>query len=475
MLAFGVGRCVSLIALTALFLLFSPLLMEAAFAQSQPPPGWYRSSAAGGTGSIIHEDAQWKIVWENSYIYQHPGTDNLYWYAEVRYLNKSNQPQTLTCSGHTDLSIVKEHIRGTEGIPPDGDGYVAAEVTQCSQNPSFTGVIEPGGTHYSWAIFHNVPSGGQVRLEWAEWGFSAAWVNPWQSPFDAPPPAECPQELVNFGMCVPVSRTPAGKWPNLIVLVHGCCTDANGVREWDQLGGDIAKKLIEDKLSDKWEIVVWDWSKDTTDPIPGPAYSNADHQGRDLLAPAILSHSYTYIHMIAHSAGARLINIAAKTLIGNNKIQQDRPFIHLTFLDAYRPSPSQDDYGNLGNYKDHFSEHYVDVNLAALFTNDYLPDAFNFDITSWGSNGTDQKDDRLLPVPEFGHQWPRRWYTRSVESPSRTGDIVGFSPGFPLSLEGGNDKFCELPQRFKPGGNCQLIDAGQAANCSNILQTYPCK
>ena len=218
-----------------------------AAAQPQPAPGWYRSSAAGGTGSIIYEDSRVRITWEHSYIYQHPGPDNLYWYAEVIYHNLSSQPLPVSCSGTTSPSLAKEHIRGTEGIPPDGDGYVAAEETFCSRNPSFTAFIQPGEVAYDWAIFHNVPSGGQVRLELNyNPGGSSAWVDPWYAPFSAPPPGECPQELVNLGTCVPVSRTPAGTRPNLIVLVHGCCTDENDVREWDGLGGDIAKKLIQD-------------------------------------------------------------------------------------------------------------------------------------------------------------------------------------------------------------------------------------
>ena len=53
---------------------------------------------------------------------------------------------------------------------------------------------------------------------------------------------------------------PAGKAPNLIVIVHGCCTDENGVKELDDLG-----RLIAGKIQDigMWEIVVWDWHTDT--------------------------------------------------------------------------------------------------------------------------------------------------------------------------------------------------------------------
>jgi hypothetical protein len=140
---------------------------------------------------------------------------------------------------------------------------------------------------------------------------------------------------------------------------------------------------------------------------------------------------------------------------------QDRPFIHLTFLDAFRPF--FDDYGNLENYPEHYSEHYVDVNLIAASTNDYLPHTFNFDITNW----QDQKDDRR---DEFGHQWPRRWYTRSVETPNRTGVL-----GFELSLEGGNEAFCTLAQQFPPGASCQLTNLASEVLCGNFVFPTLCQ
>jgi hypothetical protein len=206
---------------------------------------------------------------------------------------------------------------------------------------------------------------------------------------------------------------------------------------------------VQDKISDQWEIVVWDWSAHTPKPLQvidwldikkyaDIAYIYARDIGGGKLKDAIfnVNNHYKYVHLIAHSAGVKLIDEAANELIIEwLKIQNvnDRPFIHLTFLDAYRPY--NDYYGFLGGNYPHYSEHYVDVNPVAQYTNDYLPHAFNFDITNW----TDMKDDRAL---EFGHQWPRRWYTRSVESPNRTGDIVGISPGFPLSLDISFALFC---------------------------------
>jgi hypothetical protein len=191
-----------------------------------------------------------------------------------------------------------------------------------------------------------------------------------------------------------------------IVLVHGCCTTHDDVSEYDQLADKMVGEIIKKNSPNAWEIVVWDWTKDT--PKNGgiwsladahTAYNNARPQGRDLLEPPISKYLYKYIHMIGHSAGARLIHEAASVL---TKTQTNKPFIHLTFLDAFRPF--FDEYGNLENYSERFSEHYVDVGLPQ--TDDYLPHAFSFDITDWHPVSHQDPDEKR----DNGHQWPRAWY-----------------------------------------------------------------
>ena len=109
------------------------------------PPGWYRNSGAGGQSSIIYEDKSLglKIVWENSYVYEYPGKDPLYWYTEVKYLNTGSQDLTINCVGRTEPSLAKEHMQGTANA-----GWVPAEETFCSRNPNFTASLKPGETHY---------------------------------------------------------------------------------------------------------------------------------------------------------------------------------------------------------------------------------------------------------------------------------------------------------------------------------------
>lgn len=236
----------------------------------------------------------------------------------------------------------------------------------------------------------------------------------------------------------------------------------------------------------EWEIVVWDWhDKTPTDCIyigvcADKAYDAAyDHDGKQgqsgYLAGAINAYSsYKYIHFIAHSAGAKLINEVAKTLARDKSEGGERPFIHLTFLDAYAPNGEDREgdksYGYLQDYHNHYySEHYVDRTYSQIpdwiiLTNTVLPHAFNFDITGWG----DEKDGS-----EYGHKWPRVWYTRSIGFPNRTG---GGLLGFGLSLEGNNKNFCRLAEQFPPGDSCQLNNIGSAGLCGTFIRnSAPCR
>jgi hypothetical protein len=165
---------------------------------------------------------------------------------------------------------------------------------------------------------------------------------------------------------------------------------------------------------------------------------------------------FKYIHLIAHSAGGKLIDKAAKQLAWmKNRKNMEKPFIHLTFLDAYTPEKEDREgagsYGSLPDYPNHYSEHYVDRSPSSFpipgfqNTNTILPNAFNFDITHW--IGADKG-------AFFGHFWPINWYIQSITEI----DNEMPKPGLPLSREGGNNGYDQLSTRFQPGGTCSIID-----------------
>lgn len=123
----------------------------------------------------------------------------------------------------------------------------------------------------------------------------------------------------------------------------------------------------------------------------------------------------------------------------------NKPFVHLTFLDAYTPSGEEAIYGLYSDY----AEHYVDRSLGSVFasTDACLSNAFNFNISNWDPLSVGERG-------VGGHQWPRNWYKRSVTSTSPK-----FKYGFPLSLEGsgkGINKLLNELAKYPPGQQCEL-------------------
>ena len=427
-----------------------------------------------------------KLMWEHSYVYQVPnGSNPLYWYAEVSYQNITSNPITLKCDGSvlvygvTHGSLPRENMKGTQN-----SGYVTADETLCKINPTYIRIIEAQGKHYDWAIFHNVPwkiKGSLVSLIWGPYGQTTSeWGNPWSSPTSStinsvqlPAPVECPQELFKLKTCL-ISATPStnpggdipkGTAQNLIVLVHGCCTDETGVWEWRALADQIIGEILNSHPSQSWEVVVWDWSNDTPGIDFGAAYDNAYNQSLTL-SLAIAHHTYNYIHLIGHSSGARLIDETGKRPVAYYNGKNDTgTFIHLTFLDAYRPK--FDTYGLL-HYpsQNYYAEHYVDKTIGLPFTNDNLPYALNFDITHWqpvNNNGLCDSMPSLRCLNEktfFGHQWPRYWYEKSVTAHWINRGIP-FTYGYQLSREGGT-----MSTNDDLHGECiKLLKVGQTGPC----------
>ena len=120
------------VGLTRFLILCAFVLLLPALATSQTPqptPGWYKNSGPSIMYEAPSQNSILRVVWENSYIYQHPGTDNLYWYAQVAYQNIGSQPLPVICPGATDPSIAKEHILGGIQEPPGDRSRTRADFT----------------------------------------------------------------------------------------------------------------------------------------------------------------------------------------------------------------------------------------------------------------------------------------------------------------------------------------------------------
>src|SRR5271165_6773649 len=169
-------------------------------------------SSSLGAPSFPSGNPSLQIVWKNSYVFQAPGDEALYWYAQVLYRNIGTELLFLKCYGPVladkPVTADKVYIREVMSGTPDS-GYVDADETLCKKYPDFRRILHPGETHYDWAIFHNVPwnravAGAEnsvVSLAWGPYGPSDP-AYPWSSSISkVSPPAECPSELVSLGTC----------------------------------------------------------------------------------------------------------------------------------------------------------------------------------------------------------------------------------------------------------------------------------
>jgi len=130
-----------------------------------------RVSTEAGTVQINSNYAGFEVTWSSTSVQPYSSGVPLYWTAGMTYKNVESSTLTLGCPGDwANASDVSEYMSGGSG----DDGMVAAESTTCSENPSWTKTVAPGGTVVVYATFHNVPwPGSAVAIEWGGAGTSA--------------------------------------------------------------------------------------------------------------------------------------------------------------------------------------------------------------------------------------------------------------------------------------------------------------
>jgi hypothetical protein len=165
----------------------------------------------GPNAVISNDDTGFKVEWTKSVVQPYSSGVPLYWTAYVTYTNIGSSTLTLSCSGNvTDTSADQEHMSGGSG----NDGTVGADSTTCSQNPSFTEQVPPGGTGEAYATFHNVPwPGSAVSITWGDAGTS-----PNVYPFASKPPNgastdKCRIDVRGTGFAY-------GIWPSNLIADH---------------------------------------------------------------------------------------------------------------------------------------------------------------------------------------------------------------------------------------------------------------
>ncbi len=265
---------------------------------------------------------------------------------------------------------------------------------------------------------------------------------------------------------IPDAITRRGR--KAVVLTHGWNSN---VQDWArgmaaqicvEVGGTVperdslfryANKLSKTCSTPYWDVFVYDWRAAADTKAPWSAWANAVEYGT-ALGITLAKQDYAHVHLLAHSAGAMLIDST------KNWLQRlpAKPFIHLTFFSAYDPFAQIKNgvqvsaYGQGADWVDN----YIDKRpVAAWFgrtdrggTHLLMPNAYNVDVTQW--------DIRPVPDAPYNaalshHAWPHLFYARETFMP------MAFDLGFALSREAGKTfpisnrqkkTVCILPERI---------------------------
>ncbi len=196
--------------------------------------------------------------------------------------------------------------------------------------------------------------------------------------------------------------------------------------------------------ADDWHIIVHDWSRESGDIIgffprlgvgPWQAYDNAVLEG-EVLGNWLKENSFSTVHFIAHSAGARLIETAKDILLEGSPSNTN---IHMTFFDAFdkkairitNPGPGRSlqfsTYGENAEWVDN----YVDTRALGLpdgqidATKLFMPNAFNVDVSNWDYRSLLANDPFQIVLKR--HNWPIEFYDKHTIN-----GLIGF--GFSSEL-----------------------------------------
>ena len=217
-----------------------------------------------------------------------------------------------------------------------------------------------------------------------------------------------------------------------VIVTHGWVDKAES--DWPaEITSSIAQKVD----PNQWLCASFDWRKGAVvlNPVEAAQYA------RDIAGPRLaaalqkLSPNLGHVHLIAHSAGAWVVDSAAKEIAKTNP----NTSIHLTFLDAYVPPKwSRKQLGLLASNADCWAEHYYTKDITFDVTQANLDNAHNVDIT---------KIDPWFKE----HRFPYRWYAATItgtydmqkfeKNLTLINAINGIGYGFPRSLEAGEENF----------------------------------
>jgi hypothetical protein len=259
------------------------------------------------------------------------------------------------------------------------------------------------------------------------------------------------------------------------------------------LCSDISNQLTS-RGSNDWQVVPYSWVQQAGSPpllvdavdvlsshqlsqllakLGEPALDNAEKIGTPI-GQQIAAQGWSHVHLIAHSAGAGLIQAAA------NAIRSNAPntVIQTTFLDPFLGV----DYRGLSKYGANadWSDNYFTHDSTGSYTEGVQPNAYNVDVTWVDPNKTltpilcgSSTADSTVPLlnnycntnATSSHGWPIDFYTETVLG-TETNCAIGY--GFLLSMESGG--WNNLANYHE--GYAAVIPCGQQNLIQNQIPIY---
>jgi hypothetical protein len=320
------------------------------------------------------------------------------------------------------------------------DGYYQ-QIWDYPANGVLYGTVTPYATTYSIALGNSV----------------AGWI----------PTIEAQPTAKTYG--VPPNKE-SGK-NSLVVITHGWqpSVTAPDISQFYEMSNSIVQYLNNHSIAN-WQVGVYDWVPNAWVRLPDIAINNAVQEGINL-GNSIANQGWTNVHLIAHSAGAQLIQTVT-TII---KAHSPSTAIQCTFLDPYLGyySAGVISYGSGARWSDRYAAHGDIENAVVAFTDTPLEYAYNVDVTYLDPN---MRNSGLFTgllgqlnclINESSHGWPITFYENSITAAPSNYD--GF--GFPLSAEAGGLQNAITQYSV---GNVVVTNLGAApAGCSRSLAVVP--
>ena len=231
---------------------------------------------------------------------------------------------------------------------------------------------------------------------------------------------------------IPPTKTTNG----LVLITHGWTKVAPDQSWIETMSNSITTYLTGAGVTD-WQVYGYHWEGNSSTLSPSGALNNGVQEGINL-GNSIVNQGWTKVHLIAHSAGAPVIQVATEIIKG----RAPSTIVQCTFLDPFVgfDYAGVTTYGNGADWSDRYSSH-GDIEVGGgKFTDQPLYSAYNVDITaldpSIGNSGffTGLSGYATCSLFAASHGWAVQFYQNSITG-NITPDYDGF--GFLLSKESG--------------------------------------